>query len=126
MSRLADCLDLSSRRQRAADTPSSFTSFIAATTATASPQAGVGDERKQRRSARSYRRSFRAACGPSLIRVHKNPAYRPATEKALETGFFYGCRFTGDSSSSPRDGPDGGFMEPLGAVARRDSWSCRL
>ena len=40
--------------------------------------------------------------------------------------FFYGFCFTGDSSGWPRGGPDGGFLEPLGAVARRDSWSCRL
>ncbi len=55
-----------------------------------------------------------------------HPAHRPATENALETGLFYAYCFTGDSSGSPRDGPDGGFVEPLGAVARRDPWSCRL
>jgi hypothetical protein len=40
-------------------------------------------------------------------------------KKPWKRGFFYACCFTGDSSGSPRGGPDGGFMEPLGAVARR-------
>ena len=35
-------------------------------------------------------------------------------KKPWKRGFFYACRFTGD-------GPDGGFMEPLGTVARRES-----
>jgi hypothetical protein len=39
-------------------------------------------------------------------------------KKPWKRGFFYPCCFTGDSSGSPRDGPDGGYMEPLGAVAR--------
>jgi hypothetical protein len=47
-------------------------------------------------------------------------------KKPWKQGFFYARCFTGDSSGAPRDGPDGGFMEPLGAVARRDRWSCRL
>jgi len=34
----------------------------------------------------------------------KNPAYRPATEKALVTGLFLWTRFAGDSSGSPRGG----------------------
>jgi hypothetical protein len=40
-------------------------------------------------------------------------------KKPWKRGFFYACCFTGESSGSPRDGQDGGFMEPLGAVARR-------
>ena len=40
-------------------------------------------------------------------------------KKPWQRGFFYVCCFAGDSSGWPRGGPDGGFMEPLGAVARR-------
>jgi len=45
----------------------------------------------------------------------QNPAYRPATEKAPETGLSLYRRFAGDSSGSPRGGLDGGSTEPLGA-----------
>jgi len=48
----------------------------------------------------------------------QNPAYRPATEKALATGLFLCARFAGDSSGSPRGGLTAVFVEPLGAVAR--------
>ena len=49
----------------------------------------------------------------------QNPAYRPATGKALETGLFLWTRFAGDSSGSPRGGLTAVSVEPLGAVARR-------
>jgi hypothetical protein len=49
----------------------------------------------------------------------QNPAYRPATEKALETGLFLWTRLAGDSSGSPRGGLTAVSVEPLGAVARR-------
>src|SRR3954466_7103883 len=50
----------------------------------------------------------------------QNPAYRPATEKALATGLFLWTRFAGDSSSdSPRGGLTAVSVEPLGAVAQR-------
>jgi integrase len=45
----------------------------------------------------------------------QNPAYRPATEKALVTGLFLWTRFAGDSSGSPRGGLDCG----LRGTARR-------
>lgn len=48
-------------------------------------------------------------------------AYRPATEKALETGLFLWTRFAGDSSGSPRGGLTAVSVEPLGAVARPGS-----
>jgi hypothetical protein len=49
----------------------------------------------------------------------QNPAYRPATEKALVTGLFLCLRFAGDSSRSPRGGLDCGLLEPLGGVVAR-------
>jgi hypothetical protein len=49
----------------------------------------------------------------------QNPAYRPATEKALVTGLFLLVRFAGDSSGSPRGGLTAVSVEPPGAVARR-------
>src|SRR5436190_15012698 len=49
----------------------------------------------------------------------QNPAYRPATEKALVTGLFLWTRFAGDSSGSPRGGLTAVSVEPPGAVARR-------
>src|SRR6266540_228907 len=45
----------------------------------------------------------------------QNPAYRPATEKALVTGLFLWTRFAGGSSGSPRGGLDCG----LRGTARR-------
>ena len=45
----------------------------------------------------------------------QNPAYRPATEKALETGLFLWTRFAGDSSGSPPGRADCG----LRGTARR-------
>jgi hypothetical protein len=51
----------------------------------------------------------------------QNPAYRPATEKALETGLFLWTRFAGDSSGSPRGGPTAVYM---GTARRgRPAWS---
>src|SRR6266540_4106169 len=41
--------------------------------------------------------------------LRQNPAYRPATEKALVTGLFLWTRFAGDSSGSPRGGRDCGL-----------------
>src|SRR5439155_19691532 len=49
----------------------------------------------------------------------QNPAYRPATEKALVTGLFLWTRFAGDSSGSPRGGLTAVSVEPPGAIARR-------
>ena len=49
----------------------------------------------------------------------QNPAYRPATEKALETGLFLWSRFAGDSSGSPRGGLTAVSVEPPGTVAQR-------
>jgi hypothetical protein len=54
----------------------------------------------------------------------QNPAYRPATEKALVTGLFLLVRFAGDSSGSPRGGLTAVSVEPPGAVARRGFLSC--
>ncbi len=54
----------------------------------------------------------------------QNPAYRPATEKALETGLFLSTRFAGDSSGSHRGGLTAVSVEPLGAVARRSLSGC--
>jgi hypothetical protein len=54
----------------------------------------------------------------------KNPAYRPATEKALATGLFLWTRFAGDSSGSPRGGLTAVSVEPSGAVARRGLKGC--
>src|SRR5207247_2892060 len=54
----------------------------------------------------------------------QNPAYRPATEKALVTGLFLWTRFAGDSSGSPRGGLTAVSVEPLGAVARRGLEGC--
>src|SRR3954447_14499353 len=54
----------------------------------------------------------------------QNPAYRPATEKALATGLFLLTRFAGDSSGSPRGGLTAVSVEPLGAVARRGLVGC--
>jgi hypothetical protein len=54
----------------------------------------------------------------------QNPAYRPATEKALETGLFLRTRFAGDSSGSPRGGLTAVSVGPLGAVARRGLAAC--
>jgi hypothetical protein len=48
----------------------------------------------------------------------QNPAYRPATEKALATGLFLWTRFAGDSSGSPGGGLTAVSLEQLGAVAR--------
>src|SRR5215203_1589956 len=56
---------------------------------------------------------------PRLAPGAKNPAYRPATEKALVTGLFLWARFAGDSSGSPRRGVTAVSVEPPGAVARR-------
>jgi hypothetical protein len=61
---------------------------------------------------------------PNDAVLAKNPAYRPATEKALETGLFLRTRFAGDSSGSPRDGLTAVSMEPLSAVARRGLEGC--
>src|SRR5687768_9083184 len=54
----------------------------------------------------------------------QNPAYRPATEKALVTGLFLWTRFAGDSSGSPRDGRDCGLRGTARAVARRGLVDC--
>jgi len=54
----------------------------------------------------------------------QNPAYRPATEKALVTGLFLCLRFAGDSSGSHRGGLTAVSVEPLGAVARRGLSGC--
>src|SRR5213079_833663 len=43
----------------------------------------------------------------------QNPAYRPATEKALETGLFLWTRFAGDSSGSP----------PAAGLTLRSPWN---
>jgi hypothetical protein len=56
---------------------------------------------------------------PNDANLAKNPAYRPATEKALVTGLFLCLEFAGDSSGSPRGGADCSLLEPLGAVAPR-------
>ena len=54
-----------------------------------------------------------------MVTPRQNPAYRPATEKALVTGLFLWSRFAGDSSGSPRGGLTAVSLEPPGAVARR-------
>jgi hypothetical protein len=54
----------------------------------------------------------------------QNPAYRPATEKALETGLFLCLQFAGDSSGLLRGGLTAVSVEPLGAVARRGLVDC--
>ena len=43
----------------------------------------------------------------------QNPAYRPATEKALETGLFLWTRFAGDSSGSLRGGLESRSADPV-------------
>ena len=54
----------------------------------------------------------------------QNPAYRPATEKALVTGLFLRTRFAGDSSGSSRGRRDCGLR---GTARRgRPAWPLRL
>jgi len=54
----------------------------------------------------------------------QNPAYRPATEKALETGLFLLCRFCYGLVAVRVRQPLGGFVEPLGAGARPSPSGC--
>jgi hypothetical protein len=54
----------------------------------------------------------------------QNPAYRPATEKALVTGLFLCLRFAGDSSGSHRGGRDCGLRGT--ARCGRPAWPLRL
>ena len=61
---------------------------------------------------------------PNDADLAKNPAYRPATEKALVTGLFLWTRFAGDSSGSPRGGLTAVSVEPPGAVAQRALAGC--
>ena len=61
---------------------------------------------------------------PNRVDLAKNPAYRPATEKALVTGLFLCLRFAGDSSGSLRGGLTAASVEPPGAVARRGLEGC--
>ena len=65
----------------------------------------------------------RAAGQPAAERVghpRQNPAYRPATGKALVTGLFLWTRFAGDSSGSP---PRRAGCGPRG-IARRAPRGC--
>jgi len=54
------------------------------------------------------------------------PAYRPATEKALETGLFLGIQFAGKSSGSAPRRADRGLRGPARRSHRCGPWACRL
>jgi hypothetical protein len=41
---------------------------------------------------------------PGDVKLAKNPAYRPATEKALETGLFYACDSPATRQARPAAG----------------------
>jgi hypothetical protein len=68
--------------------------------------------------------SRRATGGLERWSPRQNPAYRPATEKALVTGLFLWIRFAGDSSGSPRGGLTAVSVEPPGTVAQRGLAGC--
>jgi hypothetical protein len=56
---------------------------------------------------------------PNDATLAKNPAYRPATEKALETGLFYGPDSPATRQARPAAGVTAVSVEPPGTVARR-------
>src|SRR5918996_1335853 len=54
----------------------------------------------------------------------QNPAYRPATEKASETGLFLLWRVARNSSRFRSGSPSAVSLEPLSAGARRSPCGC--
>ena len=62
-----------------------------------------------------HRSSSGQPFGPRWSDPEDYPAYRPATEKALETGLFLCLLCAGDSSGSPRGGRDCGLRGTPGA-----------